>query len=479
MGRRTQLRAAISGAASSAYETGLRWTNGRHREGEPPLIRGSLPFLGAAVPFGKDATEFLQQCRREHGDVFTLYVAGRRMTFVCDPLSYPAVLRCPALQFEPFTDQVMERAFDFPDIRSEVDVEGTDDAARRHLRGPDLADLSHHMSAAVLRVLDRDERMQGPNGEVDLYRMVWDVVFEAGTDVVFGAGVHCPHVAQSFQEFDRQFPALIAGMPKLATRKGRAGLRGLVGHLASLGQDPSKWMQERVPYIDQLTAPKRGRTQAAVLWATHANTIPSAFWTLAYVLSDPEATKAVTEEIDTVLGDDADRPLSRAQLDNLPIIESAAREALRLSAGSLTVRKAVEAVELEMRSGRWSIREGDQVCLAPQLTHHDPAVFENPERFQYDRFADRGAGRPRFELDGERAGYAFMVFGAGKHTCPGRFFAVNEIKVLVTSLLRRYRFERITEPLPDFERRRIGLGIFPPAQDIRVRWSRREPVRSS
>jgi cytochrome P450 len=29
-------------------------------------------------------------------------------------------------------------------------------------------------------------------------------------------------------------------------------------------------------------------------------------------------------------------------------------------------------------------------------------------------------------------------FGYGRHACPGRFFASNEIKVLVVELLRRY-----------------------------------------
>ena len=66
-----------------------------------------------------------------------------------------------------------------------------------------------------------------------------------------------------------------------------------------------------------------------------------------------------------------------------------------------------------------------------------------------------------------------MPFGAGKHTCPGRFFALNEIKVITTCLFRRFDFERITEPLPPFDNGRAGLGIYPPVGDVHVRWRHR------
>jgi hypothetical protein len=39
-----------------------------------------------------------------------------------------------------------------------------------------------------------------------------------------------------------------------------------------------------------------------MLWASQANTIPAAFWTIAFVLSDPEAAATIREEIDRVAG---------------------------------------------------------------------------------------------------------------------------------------------------------------------------------
>lgn len=36
---------------------------------------------------------------------------------------------------------------------------------------------------------------------------------------------------------------------------------------------------------------------------------------------------------------------------------------------------------------------------------------------------------------------AFLAFSLGKHACPGRFFAVQTIKVMVVWLLLHYEFE--------------------------------------
>lgn len=44
--------------------------------GEPPLIKGWIPFLGKALEFRKNSQQFLSQLQQEHGDVFTVLIAG-------------------------------------------------------------------------------------------------------------------------------------------------------------------------------------------------------------------------------------------------------------------------------------------------------------------------------------------------------------------------------------------------------------------
>lgn len=474
LGRPLAALAATGGAALGPWLAPSVW-GGRQRPGEPPLLRGNIPLLGNALPFSHNATRFLADCRREHGDVFTVYVARSRMTFVCDPLSYSTVLRCPALQFEPVADEVMERAFAFPNIRTEVDLDRLDGTARKYLKGEHLGEISERMCGAVHEFV-RDGgngQLEGASGELPLYHFIWDAIFTAGTNIIFGHGMACPAVAQAFQDFDRDFPTLVAGMPKFLARDGVAGLDALAQPLSELGEAPSKWLRERQKVILDLDAKRRGHAHSAALWAVHANTIPAVFWTLAHLLNDPAATAAVCDELG-VGRTAADAPVTVDELGTMSVLQSAAQESLRITTGSMAVRRATEDTTIETRSGTFAVRAGDQVCMAPQLTHHDPTVFEDPEAYRYDRFLDRGEGLPQFHKEGERAGFAFMPFGAGKHTCPGRFFAINEVKIMTATLLRQFAFEPIDGPLPPFDYRRVGLGVFPPNDELVVRWRRRD-----
>ena len=121
-------------------------------------------------------------------------------------------------------------------------------------------------------------------------------------------------------------------------------------------------------------------------------------------------------------------------LGELRMLDSAIREALRLSSGSLTVREVLESFTLETRGGSYDIRKGDRVCLAPFITHRDPEIFEDPLAYRHDRFYI-ASGVKQFFKGGARVPLPLMPFGAGVSMCPGRFFAINEIKLFVALAL--------------------------------------------
>jgi len=82
-----------------------------------------------------------------------------------------------------------------------------------------------------------------------------------------------------------------------------------------------------------------------------------------------------------------------------------------------------------------------QIGVPTQAISMDPEFIpDNPEKYDAFRFA-----RLR-ETDATKAGKAQYVasnpnnmsFGFGRHACPGRFFAANEIKALMVYLLSHY-----------------------------------------
>jgi cytochrome P450 monooxygenase-2 len=69
----------------------------------------------------------------------------------------------------------------------------------------------------------------------------------------------------------------------------------------------------------------------------------------------------------------------------------------------------------------------------------NPQIYNNPDRFDAYRFA-----RMRDQEDTKNqahlvsTGPSHLGFGYGKHACPGRFFASNELKVLLSHILIKY-----------------------------------------
>jgi len=456
--------------APLGYWAALQAANGRRRDGEPPLVRGFVPYVGVAVAFGKDATSFVQRCQAEHGDVFTLFVAGDRMTFVLDPLSAPAVLKAKALSFHPVSDGILARAFKLPNARDRLDLAEIETIGRTRLRGERLEELSSNMGRRLESLVPQavSEAWQ----DAQLYEVIWDIMFRAGTEALFGGGTVTKELRADFEIFDRQFPLLVAGLPRPLLKAGNDALDRL-GRAKLPGEGPSHWIRDRQPLIDALPPDERGHMRLPALWAIHANTIPSTFWTLYWLLRSPDGLAAVLAELEEHSREDGG-PKVR-DLNNLKMLDSVIREALRLSSGSLTVREALEDFALETEGGTYQLRKGDRVCLAPFITHRDPDVFEDPLEYKYDRFHAEG-GRKQFYKNGHRVPLPLMPFGAGSSMCPGRFFAINEIKLFVTTVLTHWEIELGSDPEPPFEFGRAGLGIYPPAHDVGVRMRRLQPL---
>lgn len=84
------------------------------------------------------------------------------------------------------------------------------------------------------------------------------------------------------------------------------------------------------------------------------------------------------------------------------------------------------------------IPKGTHVAIQIMHLHHDPEVWQEPETFDPDRFLSENVQK--------RHPYAYIPFSAGPRNCIGQKFALLELKVALTTILRTWKVKSLLKP---------------------------------
>uniref|UniRef100_A0A3Q0SRM6 Cytochrome P450, family 7, subfamily B, polypeptide 1 n=1 Tax=Amphilophus citrinellus TaxID=61819 RepID=A0A3Q0SRM6_AMPCI len=193
----------------------------KKREGEPPLIKGWIPFIGKALEFGKDAHKFLEEHKRKFGDVFTVQIAGKYMTFIMNPLLYPNVIKHGRqLDFHEFSNNAVPFIFGYPPTSK---FPGLQEEVKRSfllLQGDSLTPLSESMMGNLMLIF-REDYLNKENGwkSASMYEFCNSIMFEATFLTLYGKPASASRhsgidmLKNDFVKFDNMFPLLIAQIP--------------------------------------------------------------------------------------------------------------------------------------------------------------------------------------------------------------------------------------------------------------------------
>uniref|UniRef100_A0A8C5YI31 Uncharacterized protein n=1 Tax=Microcebus murinus TaxID=30608 RepID=A0A8C5YI31_MICMU len=109
---------------------------------EPPLDKGTVPWLGHAMAFRKNTFGFLKRMWTKHGDVFTVQLAGHYFTFVMDPLSFGPILKetQKKLDFLKYAKELVQKTFGY--YTKGENKQKMLLASNKYLRGHNLEDLN-------------------------------------------------------------------------------------------------------------------------------------------------------------------------------------------------------------------------------------------------------------------------------------------------------------------------------------------------
>ena len=521
---------SITFAVTVAAVTALFVRQYYRASGEPPLFGGWIPFLGHAIEFGTNYRELLQRLASASGSApaFTVFVAGKRMTFIKSALDFPHVLKeSKRLSFDAFAFSVSKNVVSFNCSFDDPGYQGFDHtlpSQYRMLKGGSLNAMMQHIKPSLLKSMREHEHQLASSThlwqtEEDLNDLVSRLVWQMTAHSLFGdlilkplAGEEGNEVGplersrQAFLKFDDKFALLAGGVPIWFAGKDCAdGISHLKSLFSRFGHDDipsnvSALFTFRQKYMmnpaNGISVHDAACLQVIFMWAMFANTLPAACWTLFWVLRDKECLRACREEVERVFephlrsSNPAPADDLRADvMENMPCVQSVLEEALRLGIGSLTVRVAQENCTLALGKDKQRavrVRKGDQVVLSPSFSHFDPEMYPEPAVFRWNRFMrpkNRSSPVVR-RKQGRRVSpsVALMPFGGGTSMCPGRFLAMAEIKMLVATVLLRWDVELTTDMdgdtlafgvtgIPSLQQvGRGGLGMLSPADKIPCRW---------
>lgn len=161
----------------------------------------------------------------------------------------------------------------------------------------------------------------------------------------------------------------------------------------------------------------------------------------------PEHQDKIIAEVDEVLGKTG-RDVTPEDLPKLVHLECFMKECMRMyPAIPMTARQVYEDTEF----AGYKLPAGTTLVLNLYGAHRDPDHWENPDKFNPDRFLP--------ENSEGRHPCAFMPFSAGPRNCIGHVYAMMSMKTLLANIMRAYRLEPAADGITDVENIPLSMDI--------------------
>ncbi|KAJ6578775.1 cytochrome P450, partial [Mycena vulgaris] len=171
-----------------------------------------------------------------------------------------------------------------------------------------------------------------------------------------------------------------------------------------------------------------------------------------------EVVAALREEAGRVLHEH-NGEWTKAAVAKLHRLDSAVRESSRISGvgGSAMARRVRAANGITLPNGV-VVPYNATVGVSMDGAHFDEAFYDRPNEFDPFRFSrpreePTYAEKPRANEDLVTTSVSWLPFSHGIHACPGRFFAANNIKMILAQMLLNYDIKQFPSRPPN-----ISLG---------------------
>ncbi|VVC45436.1 Hypothetical protein CINCED_3A017723 [Cinara cedri] len=165
-----------------------------------------------------------------------------------------------------------------------------------------------------------------------------------------------------------------------------------------------------------------------IIGAGYETTTSTVGFCILLLAIDSDIQERVYDEIHSVLGD-GNETITIEHTTKLVYMKQVINETLRLFPIAPLMLRELQA-DVTIISGNHTLPKGTACVISPMVTHFIPELYSNPELFNPDNFnADNVAKRHK---------YSFIPFSGGPRSCIGMKYALLNITVLLTQILRNF-----------------------------------------
>ena len=187
---------------------------------------------------------------------------------------------------------------------------------------------------------------------------------------------------------------------------------------------------------------------ALLMAGQHSSSVTSS-WIMLRLASRPDMQDCLYEEQLRVLGSDTS-PLTYNNVQRLTLLKNVIRETLRLHPPIHSIMRKVKK-PLRVQGTDWVIPPTHVLLAAPATMGKSEVYFPGAEKWdprRWEAIADpKDQEREKMDygygLVSTGADSTYLPFGAGRHRCIGEQFANVQLAVVVSMMVRHFRFRNL------------------------------------
>jgi cytochrome P450 len=231
------------------------------------------------------------------------------------------------------------------------------------------------------------------------------------------------------REFERAVKLLHQVVERLVVERRRTGEFGedLLGILLEASSGDTETSMSTEQLRDEVIT---------LMLAGYESTATMVAWAIFFLSQHPTHLDRMRSEIDDVLQGQLPRATDLKDLDYTKRI---IQEVGRLRPSIWWFARA--AIADDNIAGQ-TIKAGTMVFISQYLLHTLPSIWEDPERFDPDRFLPENVAR--------RSRFAYLPFGAGPRVCIGSGFAMMEMQLILPMIFREFDVQITSDLNPKF-----------------------------